>query len=133
MDNDALRYVYGPVPSRRLGRSLGVDPVPPKTCNQDCVYCQLGRTRSRTLERQAFFDPHEIVREAREILMREAPTADADVVRAFGAYWLDRESIAVDWGRLWARRISSRMRLRIAFGTFGTTSDHIAVDRRKHI
>ena len=39
-----MRHVYGPVPSRRLGRSLGIDPVPPKTCNWNCVYCQLGRT-----------------------------------------------------------------------------------------
>jgi wyosine [tRNA(Phe)-imidazoG37] synthetase (radical SAM superfamily) len=39
-----MRDVYGPVPSRRLGRSLGIDPVPPKTCNWNCVYCQLGRT-----------------------------------------------------------------------------------------
>ena len=42
-----MSYVYGPVLSRRLGRSLGVDPVPLKTCNLNCVYCQLGRTPSR--------------------------------------------------------------------------------------
>lgn len=36
-------HVFGPVPSRRLGRSLGVDPVPYKTCSYDCAYCQLGR------------------------------------------------------------------------------------------
>jgi wyosine [tRNA(Phe)-imidazoG37] synthetase (radical SAM superfamily) len=39
-----VKYVYGPIPSRRLGRSLGVDPVPLKACNWNCVYCQLGRT-----------------------------------------------------------------------------------------
>lgn len=38
-------FVYGPVPSRRLGRSLGVDIVPFKTCTYDCIYCQLGRTQ----------------------------------------------------------------------------------------
>ena len=37
-------YIFGPVPSRRLGRSLGVDLVPFKTCTYDCIYCQLGRT-----------------------------------------------------------------------------------------
>ena len=42
------RYVYGPVPSRRLGRSLGIDLVPFKTCSYDCVYCQLGRTTYQT-------------------------------------------------------------------------------------
>jgi wyosine [tRNA(Phe)-imidazoG37] synthetase (radical SAM superfamily) len=39
-----MKYVYGPVPSRRLGQSLGIDPIPLKTCNWNCVYCQLGRT-----------------------------------------------------------------------------------------
>jgi len=36
--------VFGPVPSRRLGRSSGIDPVPLKTCNWNCVYCRLGRS-----------------------------------------------------------------------------------------
>lgn len=46
-----MTYVYGPVPSRRLGRSLGVDVVPFKTCTYDCLYCQLGRTTRKTTER----------------------------------------------------------------------------------
>jgi wyosine [tRNA(Phe)-imidazoG37] synthetase (radical SAM superfamily) len=45
-------YVFGPVPSRRLGRSLGVDLVPFKTCTYDCIYCQLGRTTHLTVERK---------------------------------------------------------------------------------
>jgi wyosine [tRNA(Phe)-imidazoG37] synthetase (radical SAM superfamily) len=45
-------YVFGPVPSRRLGRSLGVDLVPYKTCSFDCIYCQLGKTTQKTLVRQ---------------------------------------------------------------------------------
>lgn len=45
-------FVYGPVPSRRLGRSLGVDLVPYKACTYDCIYCQLGRTSNKTVERQ---------------------------------------------------------------------------------
>jgi wyosine [tRNA(Phe)-imidazoG37] synthetase (radical SAM superfamily) len=48
------RFIYGPVPSRRLGRSLGVDLVPFKTCSYDCVYCQLGRTMRKTVERREF-------------------------------------------------------------------------------
>jgi len=39
-----LKYVFGPVPSRRLGKSLGVNNIPPKICSYSCVYCQLGRT-----------------------------------------------------------------------------------------
>ncbi len=46
--------IFGPVPSRRLGRSLGVDLVPFKTCPYDCIYCQLGRTTCKTIERKEF-------------------------------------------------------------------------------
>jgi wyosine [tRNA(Phe)-imidazoG37] synthetase (radical SAM superfamily) len=52
MSASGFRYVYGPVPSRRLGRSLGIDLVGYKTCTYDCVYCQLGRTTNLTLERK---------------------------------------------------------------------------------
>lgn len=45
-------YVFGPVPSRRLGRSLGIDLTPAKTCTYDCIYCQLGRTTCKTQERR---------------------------------------------------------------------------------
>lgn len=46
------KYIFGPVPSRRLGRSLGVDLIPFKTCTYDCIYCQLGRTTNKTIERK---------------------------------------------------------------------------------
>lgn len=49
---DTQALVFGPVPSRRLGRSLGVDLVPFKTCSYDCIYCQLGRTTVKTTERK---------------------------------------------------------------------------------
>ncbi len=48
----ATHNVFGPVPSRRLGRSLGVDLVPFKTCSYDCIYCQLGRTTCKTVQRK---------------------------------------------------------------------------------
>ncbi len=51
MNQAQKRYVFGPVPSRRLGRSLGVDLVPYKTCTYDCVYCQIGRTTDKRVER----------------------------------------------------------------------------------
>ncbi|MGB2807606.1 MAG: radical SAM protein [Sedimentisphaerales bacterium] len=47
-------YIFGPVPSRRLGRSLGVDLVPFKTCSYDCIYCQLGRTTNKTIKRKGW-------------------------------------------------------------------------------
>ena len=49
--------VYGPVPSRRLGRSLGVNNIPPKVCSYSCVYCQLGRTEKTQVKRQIFYEP----------------------------------------------------------------------------
>ena len=58
--------VYGPVPSRRLGRSLGVNHVPPKTCSYSCVYCQLGRTDNMICDRRRFYDPGVIVEQVRE-------------------------------------------------------------------
>ena len=62
---------FGPVPSRRLGRSLGVNHIPPKVCSYACVYCQLGRTIKMQLERVAFHDPEEI----REAVRRKAASA----------------------------------------------------------
>lgn len=53
--------VFGPVPSRRLGRSLGVNNVPMKTCSYSCVYCQLGATERTRIERQTFYAPGAIV------------------------------------------------------------------------
>jgi len=53
--------VFGPVPSRRLGRSLGVNHIPPKHCPYACVYCQVGRTTHMGLDRQHFYDPDEII------------------------------------------------------------------------
>ncbi len=51
------RHVFGPVPSRRLGISLGVDIIPFKTCSLDCLYCECGRTTRLTVERKRFFPP----------------------------------------------------------------------------
>jgi len=62
------RFVYGPVPSRRLGLSLGVDIIPFKTCTLDCVYCQLGRTGRTTVRRRSFFPPRDILAQIRAAL-----------------------------------------------------------------
>jgi wyosine [tRNA(Phe)-imidazoG37] synthetase (radical SAM superfamily) len=55
--------VFGPIPSRRLGRSLGINNIPPKTCSYSCVYCQVGRTSSLTIKRKSFFNPEDIYKE----------------------------------------------------------------------
>ena len=64
-----MRLIYGPVPSWRLGRSLGVDPVSTsnKTCSFDCIYCQLGRTRHPLTERQVFVQPSQLRQELAEV------------------------------------------------------------------
>lgn len=54
---------FGPVPSRRLGQSLGINNIPPKICSYACVYCQLGRTLTMRIERQAYYDPETVFRE----------------------------------------------------------------------
>lgn len=53
-DKEKKSYVFGPVYSRRLGRSLGVDLVPLKTCTFDCIYCQIGHTTDKTVERREY-------------------------------------------------------------------------------
>ena len=63
MSKLSWKHLYGPVPSRRLGRSLGVDLVPYKVCNFDCIYCQLGRTTQKTCERRLYVDAGEIMDE----------------------------------------------------------------------
>ncbi len=57
---------FGPVPSRRLGRSVGINNIPPKICTYACVYCQLGRTIKMRVERQAFYTPEEVVQSVQE-------------------------------------------------------------------
>jgi wyosine [tRNA(Phe)-imidazoG37] synthetase (radical SAM superfamily) len=52
--------LFGPVPSRRLGRSLGINNIPPKICTYACVYCQLGRTLKLQAHRQAFYGPEDV-------------------------------------------------------------------------
>ena len=68
-----MKRVYGPVPSRRLGQSLGIDPVPLKTCNWNCVYCQLGRSKPMINERREYFPSDQILSEVEETLAAHKP------------------------------------------------------------
>lgn len=56
-------YIYGPVPSRRLGQSLGISLIPPKACSLNCVYCQLGRTTCSQVELKSFFPKEDVFQE----------------------------------------------------------------------
>jgi len=66
-----LKYVFGPVPSRRLGRSLGIDLVPYKTCSYDCIYCQLGWTVLKTLTRKEYVPLEAVLNETAQRLAEE--------------------------------------------------------------
>lgn len=57
------KFIFGPVPSRRLGISLGVDIVPYKTCTLDCIYCECGKTTDLTVERKSFIDPEIVLKQ----------------------------------------------------------------------
>jgi wyosine [tRNA(Phe)-imidazoG37] synthetase (radical SAM superfamily) len=76
------KYLYGPVPSRRLGRSLGVDIVPFKFCTLDCVYCQLGRTTKKTLQRRDFVPVEAVLAELKDKL---AEGVEADFITISGS------------------------------------------------
>lgn len=62
--------VFGPIPSRRLGRSLGINNIPPKHCSYSCTYCQIGRTTSLEINRHSFLQP-ETIRQAVEKRLAE--------------------------------------------------------------
>ncbi len=79
-----MKYVFGPVPSRRLGQSLGIDPLPLKTCNWNCVYCQLGRSLPLTNQRREYFPRKEIITEVEQALKAHAP-GDIDWVTFVGS------------------------------------------------
>ncbi len=71
---ETKKYLYGPVPSRRLGLSLGVDIIPAKVCTLDCIYCQLGRTTDKTVERKDYVPVEDV--------LAELETAAAGGIRA---------------------------------------------------
>ncbi|OGP71863.1 MAG: hypothetical protein A2W09_00725 [Deltaproteobacteria bacterium RBG_16_50_11] len=71
-----FRYLYGPVPSRRLGRSLGIDLVPHKVCTYNCIYCQVGRTTEETVVRKEYIPKEEVLEEVRSFLAKEGPPID---------------------------------------------------------
>jgi len=76
------KYLYGPVPSRRLGLSCGLDIVPFKVCTLDCVYCQLGGTTEKTTERKDYVAPEAVLAELKEAL---AEGLEADFITISGS------------------------------------------------
>lgn len=60
---DSISIAFGPVPSRRLGKSLGMNNIPPKTCTYSCVYCQLGKTSNNAIKRQVFYRSNAVLKD----------------------------------------------------------------------
>lgn len=87
-------YVFGPVPSRRLGISLGVSPIPEKTCNYSCIYCQLGRTTQMTNQRKSYVDVDRIIEEIKSLI---ESNVEFDVVSVVGE---GEPTLNVDLGRI---------------------------------
>ncbi len=71
-----MNYIYGPVPSRRLGNSLGIDPILSKTCNYQCIYCQLGKTTNFTNKRMNYCPKEEIITELERAIELHEKTID---------------------------------------------------------
>lgn len=77
-----MKYLFGPVVSRRLGRSLGIDLIPFKTCSLDCVYCECGRTTNLSADPAAYAPVDEVLSELRSFL---SGSPDLDVITFSGA------------------------------------------------
>ena len=75
MQQNKTKCVFGPVPSRRLGLSLGIDLLPFKTCSMDCVYCECGATTNLTCERKEYFPTADVITELDSVLS-ERPRID---------------------------------------------------------
>lgn len=77
------KYLFGPVPSRRLGMSLGVDLVPKKVCSLNCVYCEVGETTKLTLNRKEYVKQDKIIAELKQF-MSNAPKVDYITFSGYG-------------------------------------------------
>jgi len=107
------RHIYGPVPSRRLGFSLGVDIIPFKTCTLDCAYCQLGSTRKTVIRRGSWFPPGEILAQIKEAV-ESGQKIDVITFSGSGEPTLNR-----DIGRI-IRAIKKMTRIPVVVLTNGT-------------
>ncbi len=114
-------YVYGPVPSRRLGLSLGLSIIPFKTCTLDCVYCQCGRTTRKTLRRESFYPVEDILAQVRQAVK----TARPDFITFSGE---GEPTLNCDIGRL-IRRLKQEHTIPVAVITNSTLFTDPAVRR----
>jgi wyosine [tRNA(Phe)-imidazoG37] synthetase (radical SAM superfamily) len=110
-----MEYVFGPVPSRRLGSSLGIDPLPYKTCNWNCVYCQLGRSRPLVTERRDYVHPDVVLTQV-ERALRTHGDSQIDWITFVGS---GEPTLHADLGAM-IRRVKSMTRIPVAVITNGS-------------
>ena len=115
----SYRHLFGPVPSRRLGRSLGIDLVPHKVCTLDCVYCECGATTQRTLERRAWVSPDAVMAELESWLLSAGTAPLADYLTFSGA---GEPTLHTDLGRI-ASWLAQRTNIPLALLTNGSLLD----------
>ncbi len=109
------RYIFGPVPSRRLGRSLGVDVIPSKICSLDCVYCEVGKTTELSCARENYFSTDDIIGEFRREYARVKDSLDVVTVTGSGEPTLNKNLAQI------ARRIKEISAHPLAILTNSTT------------
>lgn len=107
------RHIFGPVPSRRLGMSLGIDLVPYKTCTLNCVYCECGKTTDLTIKRKNFFNLNDLFFEIKTALKKKRKI---DHITLSGA---GEPTLNKDIGRV-IRKIKSMTAIPVAVLTNGT-------------
>ncbi len=107
------QFVFGPVPSRRLGFSLGVDLISRKHCTYDCIYCQVGKTTCHEVERKRFYDPHAIVKEIVEEVRKRG---ELDVVTFSGS---GEPTLNIDLGLI-IEKVKEQIHLPVAVITNGS-------------
>ncbi len=86
-----MKYVFGPVKSRRLGISLGIDLVPYKTCSFNCIYCEVGKTTLKIKERQSFFKIEEIKKEVKKFFKNYKEKLDCITLAGSGEPTLNKD------------------------------------------
>lgn len=109
------RYIFGPVPSRRLGRSLGVDVIPSKICSLDCVYCEVGKTTELSCAREKYFKTDDIIDEFAKEYAKLKGSLDVVTVTGSGEPTLNRDLAEI------ARRIKEISSHPLAILTNSTT------------
>ena len=91
------KLAFGPVPSRRLGKSLGINNIPAKTCSYSCVYCQVGKTINLTTERQYFYEPEDIFKEVkRKVVESTSRDERIDYACMHGCFTCSGSSVQVN-------------------------------------